>query len=99
MRYLLVVFLIFSAIPAFDAHSQKVKSSDSYEKAEDLLPGEEVTTPTGQKMKVWSTDGPVKVNRAPEPFEDREKTVIDDANIIVDMDSIHRRDRDGNKGQ
>ena len=30
-----------------------------------VLPGEEVVTQTGQKMKVWSSAGPVPVNQQP----------------------------------
>ena len=68
-------------------------------KAEDLLPGEEVVTPTGQKIKVWSTKGPVEVDRAPEPFEDREKTVIDGAHIVVDHNRLRRNGKDhGGRG-
>lgn len=32
-----------------------------------VLPGEEVVTQTGQKMKVWSSAGPVPVNQQPTP--------------------------------
>ena len=30
-----------------------------------VLPGEEVVTQTGQKMRVWSSSGPVPVNQQP----------------------------------
>jgi hypothetical protein len=32
-----------------------------------VLPGEEVVTQTGQKMRVWSSAGPVPVNQQPTP--------------------------------
>ena len=32
-----------------------------------ILPGEEVVTETGQKMRVWSSSGPVPVNPQPTP--------------------------------
>ena len=32
-----------------------------------VLPGEEVVTQTGQKMRVWSSAGPVPVNAQPTP--------------------------------
>jgi hypothetical protein len=32
-----------------------------------VLPGEEVVTETGQKMRVWSSSGPVPVNPRPTP--------------------------------
>lgn len=32
-----------------------------------VLPGEEVVTQTGQRMKVWSSAGPVPVNPMPTP--------------------------------
>jgi hypothetical protein len=32
---------------------------------QDYLPGEQVTTQSGKKMRVWSTRGPVPVNQQP----------------------------------
>ena len=47
------------------------EKSESYDKSEDrFLPGEEVVTSTGQKMKVWSTKGQLHVSPPPKPFED-----------------------------
>lgn len=73
------------------ASSKEDLSSKNYNKSKKLLPGEEVVTPTGQKLKVWSTKGPVPVSRAPEPFEDREKSVLNDAHVVVDVDASRRR--------
>lgn len=72
--------------------TQPTQQSANYgkEKAE-FLPGEEVVTPTGKKVKVWSTRGPVPVSKAPEPFEDREKTVLP-SGVIVEVDEDYRGD-------
>lgn len=85
------LFVLFIAAPVYGqqkqagASSKAPGSSESYKKTEEFLPGEEVRTGTGQVMKVWSTRGPVSVSRAPEPFEDREKTVINpNVGVIVD---------------
>ena len=32
-----------------------------------VMPGEEIVTETGQKMRTWSSSGPVPVNRRPTP--------------------------------
>lgn len=32
-----------------------------------VMPGEEIVTETGQKMRVWSSSGPVPVNAQPTP--------------------------------
>ncbi len=50
------------------AEAKADQRSPNYDKTEQFLPGEEVVSPTGQKMKVWSTKGPVPVSRAPEPL-------------------------------
>ncbi len=71
---------------------QKPQASANYSKDSEFLPGEEVVTPTGQKMKIWSTKGPVDVSKAPEPFEDREKSTLDNTNIDIDLrDRLPRR--------
>lgn len=69
------------------------RSSSNYDKTEQFLPGEEVQTPSGRPVKVWSTKGPVPVSRAPEPFEDREKTVLGDTPVIIDADTAPKRKR------
>ncbi len=72
------------------------QSSANFNKTQRFIPGEEVITPTGKKVKVWSSEGPVPVSRAPEPFEDREKSLIPD-NVIIDAGTVpalrddHRR--------
>ena len=60
------------------------KESANFGKSSEYLPGEEVVSPTGQKLKIWSTRGPVPVSQAPAPFDDREKTILNDSNIVVD---------------
>jgi hypothetical protein len=32
-----------------------------------VLPGEEIVTETGQRMRVWSSSGPVPINPPPQP--------------------------------
>lgn len=59
--------------------------SGNYNKDRQFLPGEEVVTPTGQKLKVWSTEGPVSVSKAPDPFADPQRSGLPgDTHIIVD---------------
>ena len=67
-----------------DVENAKDKSSANYSKDKQFLPGEEVVTPTGQKMRVWSTTGPVPVSPPPQPFDDPSKATIDSAIIEVD---------------
>lgn len=64
--------------------AQVDQSSANFNKTDRFLPGEEVITPTGKKMKIWSSTGPVPVSRPPEPFEDREKTVLHPGGVIID---------------
>lgn len=71
--------------------SPGAKASSNYQKTDQFLPGEEVVTPTGKKMKVWSTEGPVKVARPPEPFEDREKVVLDGSHLVIDAEAVIKR--------
>ncbi len=68
-------------------------SSANYGKDKHYLPGEEVVTPTGQRLKVWSTKGPVPVSQAPQPFEDREKSVLGNVPVVVDVDARQRGSR------
>lgn len=60
------------------------KASENYYKTDKFIPGEEVVTPTGKKMKVWSTAGPVEVSPPPQPFDDPSKQRLDGSQIIVD---------------
>ncbi len=67
--------------------------SKNYEKAKQLLPGEEVVTPTGQKIKVWSTVGSVPVEKASEPFEE-EGPAMNELDVEIDAsDSLRKHDR------
>lgn len=76
-----------------DAAANEDRSSSNFNKTDRLLPGEEVITPTGKRVKVWSTKGPVPVDRAPEPFEDREKSVLQGSHIVIDAERAADRDR------
>lgn len=64
--------------------SVEVSPTNNLSKTEHFLPGEEVVTETGKKVKVWSTRGPVKVSPPPQPFDDPRKGHIGGANVIVD---------------
>ncbi len=71
------------------AETNEDKSSANYKKSKEFIPGEEVVTPTGKTVKVWSTKGPVEVSKAPEPFADEEKTKLKgDAHILIDEESL-----------
>lgn len=72
-----------SGIPQSEDASADYPSAN-YPKAEKLLPGEKVITPTGQKIKVWSTEGPVPVSRAPEPFDEPQQ--IEEVPVVVERD-------------
>ena len=105
-RAIFVAMFLLFAVQILLADDAKVpsdtmpsKESANYQKAEKLLPGEEVVTPTGQKIKVWSTEGPVKVNKAPEPFADQEKSVADDAHIVIDATEVLDRNQQKNADQ
>ena len=56
-----------------------------------VLPGEEVSDGKN-KMKVWSSSGPVPVGRAPEPWADPGKTRISpEVGVVIDQrDSLPR---------
>jgi hypothetical protein len=45
------------------------------------LPGEEVDTASGKKMKVWTTTGPVPVN--PPTYDNGHGSDLDDVDVIV----------------
>lgn len=78
--------------PAADTRRKEAAPSANYNKDRHFLPGEEVVTPTGQKLKVWSTEGPVPVSKAPEPFSDPAKTQLPpNAHVIVDEALIRDR--------
>lgn len=78
--------------PASAPSATADQSSANFGKTGRFLPGEEVVTPTGKKMKVWSTEGPVSVSPPPEPFEDRvERRLPDNTHVVVDTEEIRRR--------
>lgn len=92
MKRLLLSFLILPGIAS--AQLEEVpsdKRSGNYDKAQKLLPGETVVTPTGQRIKVWSTQGPVEVSPAPEPFAKPNGGLPDGVGVITD--ERRRRDR------
>lgn len=51
------------AAPAANQEEPTTRQDD--DRLPPVLPGEEVVTQTGQKMKVWSSSGPVPINQQP----------------------------------
>lgn|GEM_PF-1592898 len=49
-----------------------------------VMPGEEIVTETGQKMRTWSSSGPVPVNRRPTPQTVGNGVVGSGIGVIVD---------------
>ena len=68
------------------------QASENYYKTDKFLPGEEVVSTTGKKMKVWSTTGPVAVSSPLKPFDDPNQQ-INGSNIIIDGTSGYRHRR------
>jgi hypothetical protein len=60
-----------------------------------ILPGEEVVTETGQKMRVWSSSGPVPVN--PQPTPQQLPSGIGGAGVGVIVDGRTDRGFDGGR--
>ena len=60
------------------------QSSKNFPKIGRFLPGEEVVTPTGKKMRVWSTEGPVPVTQPPNPPYGAPGSLPYGTEIIVD---------------
>lgn len=86
LRIILVLLTLVSIAKADTAIDQ---SSANYNKAKDFIPGEEVITPTGKTVKVWSTKGPVEVSKAPEPFADDKKAKFNgDTHILVNEETF-----------
>ncbi|MCC6953327.1 MAG: hypothetical protein IT290_04350 [Deltaproteobacteria bacterium] len=65
--------------------------SENYGK-KDLLPGEEVRTPTGKTIKVWTTEGPIPVSPAPEPFA-KPQPDVDSVGVVIDGRRPHLEPR------
>jgi len=63
-----------------------------------FLPGEEVVTPSGKKMRIWNTAGPVPGGSAPtiqnQPNQNLGNTGL---NVIVSPPNGPRPDRDGRR--
>lgn len=98
----IILILLFIPIGAyaedsFVAENQRLQATETVQdKAETTrryLPGEEVVTPTGKKVKVWSTEGPVSVSPAPEPFQQKPDANLSGTQIIIDAERRHRRGR------
>ena len=60
------------------------QSSKNFQKTGRFLPGEEVVTPTGKRMRIWSTEGPVPVTQPNPPGGQNSHGVPYGTEIIVD---------------
>lgn len=90
----LFVFVVSSVAVADNDEIQPEKkpragSENYYKPQKELLPGEEVITPSGKKIKVWSTQGGVETSRPPDPFANSTNPPI--GGLIVDYNSSKRR--------
>ena len=73
-----ISFFLLSNVNADDSDkcidhtkSNQINCSETHEKDRDrILPGEEVSTQGGKKLKVWTTEGRVEVRSPPEPFRE-----------------------------
>ena len=88
-RLLALTLVAGMSVRAVDARADggatrtDAQPSENYRKEDSFLPGEEVRTPTGQKLKIWSTEGPVPVSRAPEPFASPQPP-IEGVGVVID---------------
>ena len=85
-RCVLLSVMFIMGVGQGEAESIGPAAKASDQKSQNLLPGEQVTTSSGKKMKVWSTNGPVDVDRAPEPFEDKQKSLIDGNDLNIEIE-------------
>jgi hypothetical protein len=53
--------------PSSEISTSRPTTRQNDQRLPPLLPGEEVVTQTGQRMRVWSSSGPVPVNPTPIP--------------------------------
>lgn len=91
MKLALSLMFIFICVrPSFaDQETQPAQQALSpTEQPREYLPGEEVATPSGKKLKVWSTRGAVAVNKVPEPF--KENSLPGDLNVVIDGRGVER---------
>ncbi len=94
MRRLLITLVLglipITALADSAPDATAPQESGNYDKTgKQLMPGEEIVTPTGKKMRVWNTAGPVPVQRAPEPFQKtpQEQGLPNGLGVIVDQRS------------
>ena len=94
----LVLFAISTAkadsewtVPQPTATVTTDQSSKNFPKTGRFLPGEEVVTPTGKKMRVWSTEGPVPVTQPPTPGYGAPNGIPYGTEVIVDQREPTRR--------
>lgn len=86
LNQICLLALLFSGSLAFaDGQGAAVESPGGSTIKRDYLPGEEVTTASGKKLKVWSTRGPVEVSQAPEPFESEDEKRLPPLDLYVEQ--------------
>lgn len=87
-----------ASLPTPEATPNQASDASFDKRLPPVLPGE-IMNDSGQKMKVWSTAGPVPVSKAPtapeaaqapEPFNDTKVLQPDSINVIVD-DRVDRK--------
>jgi hypothetical protein len=86
--FFVLCFPIISLADSFEVPTAQIETKESanYNKSDKFLPGEEVVTPTGQKMKVWTTEGPVKVSPPPQPFQaPEEQRPTKGTSVLIDQ--------------
>jgi hypothetical protein len=77
--------------PGYDQNRPSRPTTRQYDtRLPPVMPGEEIVTETGQKMKVWSSAGPVPVN--PRPTPQQLPTGANGAGIGVIVDTRDRYD-------
>ncbi len=69
------------------------QSSKNFSKTGRFLPGEEVVTPTGKRMRVWSTEGPVPVTQPTPEAAPQGNGLPAGTDIIVDDRAPRDRSR------
>lgn len=70
-----------------------------YNKSGQFLPGESVKTPEGQKIKMWSTAGPVPVSQAPDPYQNSHGVDPSQIGVVVEHDGYGRHSQESSSAK
>jgi hypothetical protein len=70
--------------PSAEPRYQRPTTRQYNDRLPPVMPGEEIVTETDQKMKTWSSSGPVPVNRRPPPQAVGNGVVGGGVGVIVD---------------